>query len=138
MFQNNLYIPGLETGVKPRTRKSERLFSLVPMFAKGKFYWRPQDIEGQQEFLSYPKGKHDDIMDAIWTALDGAKPCRLKKFEKLSEEENVEILTAGLGVAEEREEVIRAGNGIQYLVNAAGVILLKNIWMTLGLTGVMI
>ena len=83
MFQNNLYIPGLETGVKPRTRKSERLFSLVPMFAKGKFYWRPQDIEGQQEFLSYPKGKHDDIMDSIWTALDKAKPSRYEDYESI-------------------------------------------------------
>ena len=26
--------------------------------------------------MSYPKGKHDDVMDAIWTALDGSKPCR--------------------------------------------------------------
>jgi predicted phage terminase large subunit-like protein len=75
-----LYIPGLERGVKPRNRKSERLLSLVPMFAKGQFYWRPQDLTGQQEFLSYPKGKHDDVMDAIWTSLDGAKPCRLKEW----------------------------------------------------------
>ncbi len=49
-------------------------------------------------------------------------------LEKLSGEENIEILTADLGVLDEREEVIAAGNGIHYLVNAAGVILLKNIW----------
>ena len=77
-----MYIPGLEKGVKPRTRKSERLISLVPIFAKGKFYFRPQDLEAQKEFLSYPRGKHDDVMDAAWTALDGAKPCRLKEFNK--------------------------------------------------------
>jgi predicted phage terminase large subunit-like protein len=77
MKEENIYIPGLEAGVKPRTRKSERLLSLVPMFAKGQFYLRPEDISAQQEFLSYPRGRHDDIMDAIWTALDGAKPCRL-------------------------------------------------------------
>ena len=41
----------------------------------------------QQEFLSYPKGKHDDIMDAIWTALDGAKPCRRSEFQQISEED---------------------------------------------------
>jgi len=79
--QEELYIPGLEKGVKPRNRKSERLLSLVPMFARNQFYWRPQDLTGQQEFLSYPRGKHDDIMDAIWTALDGAKPCRIKTWE---------------------------------------------------------
>lgn len=76
MLEQNIYIPGLETGVKPRTRKSERLLSLVPMMAKGEFYFRPQDISAQQEFLSYPKGKHDDIMDAIWTALEKHVPCR--------------------------------------------------------------
>jgi len=80
MLEENLYIPGLEKGVKPRTRKSERLLSLVPMFAKGEFYFRSQDTEAQAEFLSYPKGKHDDVMDAIWTSLEGARPARLKSL----------------------------------------------------------
>ena len=80
MLEENLYIPGLEKGVKPRTRKSERLLSLVPMFAKGEFYFRSQDTDAQAEFLSYPKGKHDDVMDAIWTSLEGARPARLKSL----------------------------------------------------------
>ena len=80
MQEENLYIPGLEKGVKPRNAKSERLLSLVPIFAKGDFYFRPEDISAQKEFLSYPKGKHDDIMDAVWTALDGHKPCRVKEY----------------------------------------------------------
>ena len=83
MFKESLYIPGLEKGVKPRNRKSERLLSLVPLFAKGSFYFRPQDNIPQQEFLSYPRGKHDDVMDAIWTALDKAKPSRRKEWEKI-------------------------------------------------------
>lgn len=82
MKEEGLYIPGLEAGVKPRTKKSERLLSMVPMFARKQFYFRPEDIKGQQEFLSYPKGRHDDVMDAIWTALDGAKPCRIKEFDE--------------------------------------------------------
>ena len=44
-------------------------------------------INAQKEFLSYPKGKHDDIMDSVWTALDGAKPCRRTDFALLSEDE---------------------------------------------------
>jgi predicted phage terminase large subunit-like protein len=80
MRSDGLYIPGIEKGVKPRTRKSERLLSLVPMFAKHQFHFRPGDIYPQQEFLSYPKGKHDDVMDAVWTALDGAKPCYKTKL----------------------------------------------------------
>ena len=87
MREESLYIPGLESGVKPRNSKSERLLSLVPLFAKGQFYFRPEDIKAQQEFLSYPKGKHDDIMDSVWTALDGAKPCRRKEFAMLSADE---------------------------------------------------
>ena len=85
MKKDMLYIPGLEKGVKPRNRKSERLLSLVPMFAKKQFYWRPEDLIGQQEFLSYPRGKHDDVMDAVWTALDGHKPSRSKNYEKVDE-----------------------------------------------------
>ena len=82
MLKDNLYIPGLEKGVKPRNRKSERLLSLVPLFAKGAFFFRPQDNIAQQEFLSYPRGKHDDVMDSIWTALVGSKPSRRKEYEK--------------------------------------------------------
>ena len=82
MLKENIYIPGLEKGVKPRNRKSERLLSLVPLFAKGTFYFRPQDNIAQQEFLSYPRGKHDDVMDSIWTALDGARPSRRKEFNE--------------------------------------------------------
>ena len=85
MLEDNLYIPGLERGVKPRTRKSERLLSLVPMFAKKSFYWRPEDLVGQQEFLSYPRGKHDDVMDSIWTALERHKPCRIGEFDETKE-----------------------------------------------------
>ena len=61
------------------------MLSLVPLFAKGTFYFRPQDNIAQQEFLSYPRGKHDDVMDAIWTALDGSKPSRRKEWEKSDE-----------------------------------------------------
>ena len=89
MREENLYIPGLESGVKPRNSKSERLLSLVPLFAKKQFYFRPQDIEPQQEFLSYPKGKHDDVMDAVWTALDGHKPCRLKEYDGEAKERSL-------------------------------------------------
>ena len=79
MMEQNLYISGLEKGIKPRNKKSERLISLVPMLAKGEFYFRPKDLAAQQEFLSYPKGKHDDVLDAIFYALDGHYPCRVKR-----------------------------------------------------------
>ncbi len=80
MLEENLYIPGLEKGIKPRQRKSERLLSLVAPLAKGNFYFRPEDLHAQQEFLSYPRGKNDDILDAIYYALDKAKPSRQKEY----------------------------------------------------------
>jgi len=80
MLEQSLYIPGLEKGVKPRQRKSERLLSLVAPLARGEFFFRPQDIHAQQEFLSYPRGKHDDILDAIYYAVDGVKKCTRKEF----------------------------------------------------------
>jgi predicted phage terminase large subunit-like protein len=80
MLEQSLYIPGLEKGIKPRQRKSERLLSLVAPLARGEFFFRPEDIHAQQEFLSYPRGKHDDILDAIYYAVDGVKKCRRKEF----------------------------------------------------------
>ena len=85
MLEENLYIPGLEKGVKPRTRKSERLLSLVPLFAKGEFFFRSQDTEAQAEFLSYPKGKHDDVMEALsssikWSVENKNKVVFISKF----------------------------------------------------------
>ena len=80
MLDEGLYIPGLEKGIKPRQRKSERLLSLVAPLARGEFFFRNEDIHAQQEFLSYPRGKHDDILDAIYYAIDGVKPCRRKEY----------------------------------------------------------
>ena len=80
MMEKGMYIPGLEKGIKPRSRKSERLMSLVAPLARGEFFFRSQDLVPQQEFLSCPKGKHDDCLDAIYYALDGAKQCRVKDF----------------------------------------------------------
>lgn len=85
MFEEDIYIPGLETGIKPRNRKSERLLSMVPMLAKGKFYFRNEDLIAQKEFLSYPRGRNDDILDSIWIAIHKAYKCRYKNIDGLGE-----------------------------------------------------
>jgi len=76
MRDSGLFIPGIESGLKPRTPKSERLLSLVPHFARGKFFFRPEHRSVKLEFTSYPRGKHDDAMDAIWSACQGMTRCR--------------------------------------------------------------
>jgi predicted phage terminase large subunit-like protein len=87
MKEQNIYIPGLEKGVKPRTSKSERLLSLVPFFSTGKFFLRRTQLTAQAEFLAYPRGKHDDIMDAIWTACHGMINCRRKRVANVKKTE---------------------------------------------------
>ena len=47
--------------------------------------YKRQDIEAEKEFLSYPKGQHDDVMDATYIALDGSKPCRHAQFDENQE-----------------------------------------------------
>ena len=56
MLEQKLYIPGLEKGIKPRNRKSERLMSLVPMLARGEFFFRNVDgviVKKQNKVLDW-------------------------------------------------------------------------------------
>ena len=66
--EKKVYIPGLEKKITHRNSKSERLMSLVPLFAQGKFFFRTTDMDPQREFLAFPKGKNDDLLDGIWLA----------------------------------------------------------------------
>lgn len=73
--EKGIHIPGIERKITHRTSKSERLISLVPLLAQGRFYFRSGDLEAQREFLAFPKGKNDDMLDAIWLASTyGYKP----------------------------------------------------------------
>ncbi len=77
MIEEGIHIPGIERKITHRNSKSERLISLVPLFAQGRFYFRGGDLEAQREFLSFPKGKNDDLLDAIWMASNyGYKPVK--------------------------------------------------------------
>lgn len=69
MIEAGEYIPGIERKITTRTSKSERLLSLVPYFATGKMHLRPGEIELLNELKSFPRGEHDDILDALWLAL---------------------------------------------------------------------
>lgn len=75
MVEEGVHIPGIERKITHRNSKSERLISLVPLLAQGRFYFRGGDLEAQREFLAFPKGKNDDLLDAIWLASNyGYKP----------------------------------------------------------------
>ena len=64
----NMYIPGLEIKENPRSSKSYRLESLEPLFASGKVYMKKSHTEFIDELLLYPRGKHDDTIDAFYYA----------------------------------------------------------------------
>jgi predicted phage terminase large subunit-like protein len=75
-----MYIPGLDIKNNPRQGKTERLEGLQPMFARGNVYLRKTHKETnnmedfQDELLIFPRGKHDDTIDAFFYAIKGAFP----------------------------------------------------------------
>ena len=79
--EKGLWIPGIEVGLKVRTSKSERIMSLVPIIASGKFFIKPSMINLVKEFVSFPKGSHDDSCDSVWNAMSRAK----KPYHRIEE-----------------------------------------------------
>ena len=83
--------PGIALGVRPPTgiKKEDRLESLLaPIVNRGKLFIKRKHVELVDEMFQFPKGKHDDVMDSIWTALEGAKPCRKKSFDPEKKEKD--------------------------------------------------
>lgn len=75
--EKGLFIPGLAIKNNPRRDKTERLEGLQPMFEQGKTYWPtkkqlPQIEHLINEFLLFPRGRHDDTLDAYFYANKGA------------------------------------------------------------------
>jgi len=64
-----MFIPGLEIKEMPRSSKSDRLESLEPDFARGKVFIKTTHTELLDELLLYPRGKHDDCLDALYLAM---------------------------------------------------------------------
>ncbi len=72
---DGIYIPGLEVPYKPRDSKSNRLETLQPYLRGHKLFFKKgmsflEDTENQ--FLLYPRVKHDDILDAIYYSKQNA------------------------------------------------------------------
>jgi phage terminase large subunit-like protein len=70
-IRTQVYIPGLEIKENPRQRKKGaggRLEALEPFFQKNLFYMQPNMQALFDELLMYPRGKHDDLLDALYYA----------------------------------------------------------------------
>lgn len=66
--EEGLSLPGLETKFNPRTEKSARLETLQPLFASKKVYLKRDMKEFEDELFTYPRGKHDDLIDGFYYA----------------------------------------------------------------------
>ncbi|MCK9370324.1 phage terminase large subunit [Candidatus Dojkabacteria bacterium] len=66
MRRRNIYLPVVE--LKASRSKEERIEGLVPRYANGSVYHLqqcPYRAELEDELLRFPRGKHDDIIDAL-------------------------------------------------------------------------
>lgn len=70
-LRTQIHIPGLERGEVPRHSKSSRLESLQPFFVHGRVLLQPDMTALREELLIYPRGKHDDLLDALYYANKG-------------------------------------------------------------------
>lgn len=61
-------------GEKTRTAKSARLERMEPWFSSGRVFLRPDMTELIDELQLYPRGRHDDLLDALDYAMHGAHP----------------------------------------------------------------
>ena len=73
--KEGLFVPGIEQGIKGYTqKKKDRLFEgLQPMFKAGAVHLKKLHHEFIGELLDFPKGSHDDIIDAFWLATQFAR-----------------------------------------------------------------
>jgi predicted phage terminase large subunit-like protein len=70
------FLPGIEKGIKGygNQKKKDRLFEgLQPMFKAGAVHLKKEMHEFIGELLDFPKGTHDDTIDAFWLATQFAK-----------------------------------------------------------------
>ena len=70
------FLPGIEKGIKGygNQKKKDRLFEgLQPMFKAGAVHLKKDMHEFIGELLDFPKGSHDDTIDAFWLATQFAK-----------------------------------------------------------------
>ena len=74
--KEGLFLPGIHKGIKNygNQKKKDRLFEgLQPMFKAGAVHLKKNMHEFIGELLDFPKGSHDDCIDAFWLATQFAK-----------------------------------------------------------------
>ena len=87
--KEGMFLPGIEQGIKGygNQKKKDRLWEgLQPMFKAGAVHLKKNQHELIGELLDFPKGSHDDTVDAFWLATQYArgnpKAANKKKVKK--------------------------------------------------------
>jgi phage terminase large subunit-like protein len=64
--RRNDYLPLYEINSRPDIKKEMRIRSVLqPRFERGKIFIKREDFELEDEILKFPRGKHDDMIDAM-------------------------------------------------------------------------
>ena len=74
--KEGIFLPGIEQGIKGygNQKKKDRLWEgLQPMFRAGAVHLKKSHHELIGELLDFPKGSHDDTVDAFWLATQYAR-----------------------------------------------------------------
>ena len=74
--RDGLFIPGINQGIKGygNQKKKDRLFEgLQPKFKQGAVHLKKDMHEFIGELLDFPKGSHDDCIDAFWLSTQYAR-----------------------------------------------------------------
>ena len=87
--REGLFLPGIEKGIKNygNQKKKDRLFEgLQPMFKAGAVHLKKDMHDFIGELIDFPKGSHDDTIDAFWLSTQFArgntKAGKVKKKKK--------------------------------------------------------
>jgi len=83
--KEGVFLPGVEQGIKNygNQKKKDRLFEgLQPMFRQGAVHLKKTQHEFIGELLDFPKGSHDDTIDAFWLACQYTRGRIVKQFKK--------------------------------------------------------
>lgn len=68
--------------LKSNTAKQLRIRGLLPLYQNGVIWHMPTDTEYEHEAMTFPKGKHDDRIDAMAMQLDMVANTRMSNFVK--------------------------------------------------------
>lgn len=69
MIKRNIFIPLIGEKVAGRVSKEERLAqALQPIYSSGVMHHKNNMVDIEEELFTFPKGRHDDILDALYFA----------------------------------------------------------------------